>query len=720
MSKSVWDILLEALEDLDSEQFKKFTAKLTDSGLQPRVRRGAVEGKDRGDVARLLIETYTEKRALEITVQLLRTIGANQIAEDLEQEAAANGYSQSAGAGGSASAATPGGAGSAATPANDASKAAFIDEKSADLVQRATGVESILDVLLCRKVINNEQYSEISAEKTAQKMMRCLISEALRASGNLGKAALYQVLMDQQPYMMQDLGLPLQSVLAMLALILILSTLDLTPALTFRHHSELHRPLDDDLVFSQGEEKRALEHTLVRSRVVERDIMDEDGSDLNICRSLRPLPLQTLLKVIVHDGGERVFIMEDLQEREREKKRGPNCGPEGTMSKSVRDILLEALEDLDSEQFKKFTAKLTDSGLQPRVRRGAVEGKDRGDVARLLIETYTEKRALEITAQLLRTIGANQIAEDLEQEAADFVRQAPQPEPPLQSDVTTDPEIPSAGDSPTLPPNPNSALIHCTPQFKENVLREKGKEIYHVLDKGTRKCLALLINNVEFDNANLRRNGAQIDEENMETLLRGLGYDVVKHTNLSGREMDEAIRSFAGRSEHAESDSTFVVIMSHGKKDKILGVHHGPDNDKDFLPVDNIYTHLNTANCPALRDKPKVILIQACRGDRHGRVWVSDSESDDMEIDGVWEHKEKDFVSLFSCTPDTVSFRNEENGAYFIGFLVEVFNANAHKDHIEELFRQVMRRFENFRRFRQMVSKDRISLTKLFYLFPGL
>ncbi|XP_072515907.1 apoptosis-associated speck-like protein containing a CARD [Salminus brasiliensis] len=99
MSKSVWDILLEALEDLDSEQFKKFTAKLTDSGLQPRVRRGAVEGKDRGDVARLLIETYTEKRALEITAQLLRTIGANQIAEDLEQEAAANGYSQSAGAG---------------------------------------------------------------------------------------------------------------------------------------------------------------------------------------------------------------------------------------------------------------------------------------------------------------------------------------------------------------------------------------------------------------------------------------------------------------------------------------------------------------------------------------------------------------------------------------------------------------------------------------------
>lgn len=47
--------------------------------------------------------------------------------------------------------------------------------------------------------------------------------------------------------------------------------------------------------------------------------------------------------------------------------------------------------------------------------------------------------------------------------------------------------------------------------------------------------MALLINNVEFDDEKMRRNGAQRDEENMEKLLRGLGYDVVKHTNLSGQ-----------------------------------------------------------------------------------------------------------------------------------------------------------------------------------------
>ncbi|KAG9259533.1 hypothetical protein AMEX_G27831 [Astyanax mexicanus] len=280
------------------------------------------------------------------------------------------------------------------------------------------------------------------------------------------------------------------------------------------------------------------------------------------------------------------------------------------MSRCARDLLLELLKDLDSDQFDRFTDILTYSGLEPPVRRGEVEGRGRGDITCLLIERFTEKRALEITLQILRDIRANQTARHMEEDCTDLVH------PVLQSQTESpnNPQTPPPEVPPTSPPNPNSALIHCSQQFKGELLKEKGNEIYHVLDKGVRKRLALLINNVEFDRENMRRKGAQKDEENMEKLLRALDYHVIKHSNLSGREMDEAIRSFAGRSEHAKSDSTFVVIMSHGQRDKILGIHHGPDNPDDFLPVDNIFTHLNTANCPALLNKPKVILIQACRG----------------------------------------------------------------------------------------------------------
>ncbi|XP_049335039.1 caspase a-like [Astyanax mexicanus] len=404
------------------------------------------------------------------------------------------------------------------------------------------------------------------------------------------------------------------------------------------------------------------------------------------------------------------------------------------MAKTMFDLLEGALEDLGAEKFKKFISKMTDPGLETRVAKGAVEEKDCGDIANLLIEHFTESRALEITLQIMRNIKANQTAENLEKDAAahGFLPSAGSVSPVLFTDCP-DPQAPVQNVPPPqgpavttgasaagyVMPKTSGTLIPSSPKFKQDIISKKGQEIYPVLDKGVRKRLALMINNVEFDSGD-KRFGAEIDEKNMEKLLKALGYDVVKYNDLSATEMDEAIRSFAGRSEHAESDSTFVVIMSHGERDKLFGI--GQQNPNDFLHVDKIFKHLNTANCPALLHKPKVILIQACRGGDNGKLWVALSVTVGMySLDSdASEHKEKDFVTLFLCTPDNVSYRNEKYGSYLIGFLVEVFNENAHKEHIEELFRLVMRRFENFMRITQMPSKERVSLPKLFYLFPGL
>ncbi|CAM4703703.1 unnamed protein product [Leuciscus chuanchicus] len=241
-------------------------------------------------------------------------------------------------------------------------------------------------------------------------------------------------------------------------------------------------------------------------------------------------------------------------------------------------------------------------------------------------------------------------------------------------------------------------VIPCSQPLKNKILEENGQEIYEAKDKLGRTRLALLINNRDFDNKDMTRRGAERDEENMEWLLKELDYQVVKYTNVSAEEMKQAVKNFAERVEHKRSDSTFVVIMSHGKRDAILGVHYNKtDNPSDTFPVDDIFHHLNSENCPALRNKPKVILIQACRGGEHGRVWASDEGPDEpMEIEGDdFVHKEKDFISLMSCTPDVY--------------------------HV--LLLQVIRRFDSpdmAGSYRQMACKDRASMAKLFYLFPGL
>uniref|UniRef100_A0A3B3VE98 Caspase-1-like n=1 Tax=Poecilia latipinna TaxID=48699 RepID=A0A3B3VE98_9TELE len=282
----------------------------------------------------------------------------------------------------------------------------------------------------------------------------------------------------------------------------------------------------------------------------------------------------------------------------------------------------------------------------------------------------------------------------------------------------------------------SNSLVTTTDSFWNE--KRKSKDVYAVSDVSLRSRVALLITNRNFANPSLTRKGAEKDEENMEKLLRSLGYEVVKHNDLTAQRMNEVLCTFTEHPKLRDTDSVFVVIMSHGKREFVLGVNHSEEKPDEF-PVDNIYKHLGPQECPALMNKPKIIIIQACRGGEGGSVVVSDSASAKVVSDDVSQqlpanaggnivddairhvHKEKDFISLLSSTPDTVSYRREDLGSFLIQYIAEVFNTCSHEDDIDELFRKVMQRFEEFPddTKRQMPTKDRCTLTKRFYLFPG-
>ncbi|XP_039611001.1 caspase-1-A-like [Polypterus senegalus] len=274
----------------------------------------------------------------------------------------------------------------------------------------------------------------------------------------------------------------------------------------------------------------------------------------------------------------------------------------------------------------------------------------------------------------------------------------------------------TSGPQRTQSAGPETWLKLSTPEFIKNIQEKEADSIYEVFDKRERKRLALLINNVEFDNPKMKRNGAMEDQSQMKRLLEELGYTVDIHNNLSAQEVEKALKNFASHEDHKLSDSTFVVLMSHGLRNGICGKHY-QDGDTDIFCIDKIFDILNTKNCGALREKPKVIIIQACRGSENGSVWVSDSLPP-LSEDGLKKtHKEKDFICFCSSTPDTVSWRHPHEGSLLIQRTVEVFRQNACHDHIEELFRKVQSRFQECPR--QMPTKERTTLLKKFYLFPG-
>ncbi|XP_040832653.1 caspase-13-like [Ochotona curzoniae] len=273
-----------------------------------------------------------------------------------------------------------------------------------------------------------------------------------------------------------------------------------------------------------------------------------------------------------------------------------------------------------------------------------------------------------------------------------------------------------------------AGLIKLCPRekFLEKCKTAAGR-IYPIREKQDRTRLALILCNTEFDYLP-RRNGSIHDILGMKGLLEALDYTVEVKENLTATAMEKVLKIFASRREHRTSDSTFLVFMSHGILNGICGVEH-QEEKPDVLPHDSIFQIFNTLNCSHLKDKPKVIIVQACRGANSGEVWVNDSHTgsiaspsqipENLKHDGVHKtHVEKDFVAFYSSTPHNVSWRKPE-GSLFITELIQHVQTYACDCHLTEIFMKVQRSFEKPSVKAQMPSIDRQTFTRFFYLFPG-
>lgn len=295
--------------------------------------------------------------------------------------------------------------------------------------------------------------------------------------------------------------------------------------------------------------------------------------------------------------------------------------------------------------------------------------------------------------------------------------------------TTSPPELPEIQPSPSEPVESTDTLNLCPYEEYQKLCKERDGEIYPIKEKGERTRLALIICNIVFDHLSIRT-GAEHDIAEMKTLLESLDYTVDVKEQLTAEAMKSELQAFADRPEHRSSDSTFLVLMSHGLLEGICGTTHS-DQEPDVLLYDTVFQIFNNRNCSHLKDKPKVIIIQACRGANRGEVKVSDSGAaswtdastqllQNPQEDAVSRtHIEKDFIAFYSSTPHNVSWRDAETGSLFIAQLVTCFRRYSWRLHLEDVFRKVQQSFNNISIKIQMPTIERQSLTRYFYLFPG-
>ncbi|KAM9502831.1 apoptosis-associated speck-like protein containing a CARD isoform 2-T2 [Salvelinus alpinus] len=175
MATPVPQRLLATLEKLDKATFETFQWNLmqeTLEGFTP-MSTARLEDANRHTTVSKMVQAYKKEGAMKITQKILENMGMIDLADKLK---------------------------------TDGDKGAqFVDDNMEKLVQRITMVMPIADGLYQKKMIHDEDYSEITAAQTSMSKMRKLYV-ALKPGGAVAKSAFYQILLEQQTLLVEELG----------------------------------------------------------------------------------------------------------------------------------------------------------------------------------------------------------------------------------------------------------------------------------------------------------------------------------------------------------------------------------------------------------------------------------------------------------------------------------------------------------------------------------
>ncbi|XP_067935178.1 malignant fibrous histiocytoma-amplified sequence 1-like [Watersipora subatra] len=240
------------------------------------------------------------------------------------------------------------------------------------------------------------------------------------------------------------------------------------------------------------------------------------------------------------------------------------------------------------------------------------------------------------------------------------------------------------------------------------------EKVYQMSDRCRGRVL--IINIHTFRDTQQTRAGSQVDYDNISRLFKDMKFDIAKSrpelTDLTAQEIYKEVREETKREEHSAFGMFVLVIMSHGARGHVI-------IDCDSQPVDLIAIKdlLSPRNFPRMKGKPKLIIVQACSGDRAD---FGDQEAPpvvDAEPQATTQShnfSSQDFapesmaVPVASATLNTLNaddffimkassesflaIRSRTHGSWFIRVLVATFYKHScHRD-VESLFKIVQER----------------------------
>ncbi|KAG8592925.1 hypothetical protein GDO81_000673 [Engystomops pustulosus] len=225
------------------------------------------------------------------------------------------------------------------------------------------------------------------------------------------------------------------------------------------------------------------------------------------------------------------------------------------------------------------------------------------------------------------------------------------------------------------------------------------------------------------------RRGTNTDRDNLYRRLTDLGFEVKSYDNLKAVDILETIHA-AATGDHSDADCFLCVFMSHGEDNHVYAYDAK-------IEIQQLTSLFKGDRCQSLVGKPKIFIIQACRGTKHDEpVIPTDStdstvpETNTIEVDAASVYTlpaGADFIMCYSVAEGYYSHRETINGSWYIQDLCEALKRFGQSLEFTELLtlvnRKVSLRFVENCLDRSAIGKKQVPcfasmLTKKLYLRP--
>ena len=273
--------------------------------------------------------------------------------------------------------------------------------------------------------------------------------------------------------------------------------------------------------------------------------------------------------------------------------------------------------------------------------------------------------------------------------------------------------VPRGGSDTATAAEPQVSQVSATAPHNEGT--DGGKRDRYAMNSVPRGY-CIIINNEKFTTLK-ERAGSHWDADSLQELFgRFLGFHVERFDNLDSVRILELMKK-VHQQDHSKLSCLVVAILSHGVNGQIYGT------DGRLIKVETLTDHFTGRWCPTLNGKPKIFLLQACRGGSfdYGAIEQEGTDSGELDKDMVSKILDQDetdgggytllpdnadFILAYATTPGFVSWRNSAFGTWFIKSFVDTMYAKASTDHfmdnLTEVNRMVAEEYESRGKQKQM------------------